>query len=365
MDSRERFQAVLTFGKYDRPYRWAIHSFWDGTISRWHEEGLPADINKGNILEYLGVEPFVYMPVPGGMIYNPYVPGFERKVIEDLGENIIVTDTDGIIKKVRKNSSDDFMPQFLEFPVKNRKDFNDIKWRLDMSSDSRLPAGWDKLKNEYSVRDYPLGINIVGVFGWPRNLMGDERLMFAFYDDPELVHEMMSHWLEYYKMYVSNVCSDVVPDFAYIWEDMCYKNGPLISPQIFKEFMSPYLRALIDFIKTWGIKVIMVDTDGDMRKLIEPFLSCGVNAFLPFEVQSGMDVVEIRKAYGKSFAIIGGLDKRVLTEDEGAIRKELDAKLPYMLSQGGYIPGLDHSCPPNVSWKMFRYYIDLVREYEK
>lgn len=88
MDPRARFISTLQFKKCDRPYRWEIHSFWDGTLERWHKEGLPADIGRGNILEYLGVEPFVYIPAPGGMTGNPYVPDFERKIMEDLGSTL-------------------------------------------------------------------------------------------------------------------------------------------------------------------------------------------------------------------------------------------------------------------------------------
>jgi uroporphyrinogen decarboxylase len=70
----------------------------------------------------------------------------------------------------------------------------------------------------------------------------------------------------------------------------------------------------------------------------------------------------LRKEYGRDLAMTGGLDKRVLARDKDAIERELTAKLPVLLPQGGYIPELDHSFPPDVPWENFRYYAERKRE---
>jgi uroporphyrinogen decarboxylase len=150
-----------------------------------------------------------------------------------------------------------------------------------------------------------------------------------------------------------------------IWEDMCYKSGPLISPEFYSTFMSPYLKEVVATAKSCGIKGIVVDNDGDCSKMLPLYLECGVNAFYPFEVQAGMDIINIRKQYGNAFTIIGGLDKRALAVGEDAIRKELDGKVPFMSEIGGYIPMLDHSVPTDVSLKSFRFYLDYVRSLGK
>ena len=363
MDARERFLLNMNFKKSDRPFRWEAPAFWPSTIKNWKNQGLPEWVTEENIGEYFKMDPIKFIPVKSGWTGTPFYPYFKEKIIAEDKNNIIKLEKDGIIKKQRKTNFDTSMPQFIKFPVKDLDDFNKIKFRLDPTSRERLPKNWKKLIVEYNKRDYPLGMFICGSFGHPRNLLGDVNLMYALYDNLSLIKAIMDNWLELYEGYIDIVCQDVIPDFVMIWEDMAYRNGPLISPEHFKKYMFPYLRKLIEFIRNKGIKVVILDSDGDIKKLIPIFIDAGVNALFPFEVQSGMDIVEIRKQYGEKFAIIGGIDKKLLL-DKKAITEEIDRKLPYMLSRGGYIPSLDHSVPVNIPLDVFKYFLKLVRSYE-
>ena len=107
--------------------------------------------------------------------------------------------------------------------------------------------------------------------------------------------------------------------------------------------------------------VIGVDTDGDLTKLIDKFVKAGVNMLWPFEVQAGMDVLEVRKRWPREFAIWGGIDKRALAIDRHAIRAEVMRVVPPMLEYGGYLPTLDHAVPPDVPLENWTYYLELVR----
>jgi uroporphyrinogen decarboxylase len=147
-----------------------------------------------------------------------------------------------------------------------------------------------------------------------------------------------------------------------MWEDMSFKNGPLMSPAMFEEFIVPAYQRITGFLHAHGIDVICVDTDGDCTKLIPGFIQAGVTGLYPFEVQAGMDVVQIRKQYPQ-LIILGGLDKIKVARGKRAIDAELEAKLPAMLSQGGYIPFCDHLVQPEVSWDNFRYYRERIRHY--
>jgi uroporphyrinogen decarboxylase len=98
-----------------------------------------------------------------------------------------------------------------------------------------------------------------------------------------------------------------------------------------------------------------VDTDGDVWKLLPLFIDGGVTGLYPFEVSAGMNVVEVRQAFPR-LQILGGIDKTALAQGPAAIESELQAKVPWMLQQGGYIPYVDHFVPPDVSWDNFLYY---------
>jgi uroporphyrinogen decarboxylase len=147
-----------------------------------------------------------------------------------------------------------------------------------------------------------------------------------------------------------------------MWEDMAYRNGPLISPAMFREFMLPYYKRMTGFLRDHGVDIVIVDSDGDMSLLLELFVEGGVTAMLPFEVRAGMDVLKVRRELGKRMAIIGGIDKHELAKDRAAIDRELLTKLPPLLKTGGFVPTVDHRVPPTVPYENYRYYV--TRKYE-
>ena len=109
-----------------------------------------------------------------------------------------------------------------------------------------------------------------------------------------------------------------------------------------------------------GPKTRVIDLEG--RLAIPGFIEGGVAGLYPFEVQAGMDIVEVRKRFPQ-LLMLGGLDKTKVAAGRDAIDAELEAKLPFMLTQGGYIPFCDHLVPPDVPWEHFAYYRERVRDY--
>lgn len=380
MNARQRFLATLRFQPTDRPFSWETLGMWSETLDRWYEQGLdqalkqpqPGDQGAIRYDEYLrvlvrafGMDRVDYLRdvVVSGYTDSPFYPPFERRVLADEGDTRVVQDADGIIKRELSRYSTSSMPQFLQHPVQTPEDFHRLLPRLDADQPGRLAADWPEVCAYYAVRDFPVGFTVCGGFGHPRNLLGLEGLCLAYYDQPALVHEILEHWADFYCRLASRVWAGVQFDFVLIWEDMAYKNGPLISPRLVREFMLPCYRRFIEHVRGLGCDVIIVDSDGDVSQLVPLFLSVGVNAMLPFEVQAGSDVRAFRKTYGRELAIIGGLDKRALTRGHRAIDEELQARLPVMLESGGYIPCLDHTVPPDVRLEDFVYYVKRARRW--
>ena len=108
-----------------------------------------------------------------------------------------------------------------------------------------------------------------------------------------------------------------------------------------------------------------MDSDGDVRQMIPIFLEAGVNCIMPFEVQAGMDVIQIREMFGSSFCIMGGLDKRALAQGHEQIDAEVERVIPYFVRSGRFIPTLDHTVPIDVSLDSFRYYLKALRQCEQ
>ncbi len=355
MNHRESFRAMMNFEQPDDPcqFEWG---YWGETIARWRQEGLPQNSSPW---DDCGISHYFRPPINCGIF-----PAFESRVIEENETSRIVQTGSGIVCRESKIGSR--LPQFLKHPVSNRDDFEAIKERLDPKKPGRYADNWDEWTE--SAKTFPhiicLGSSENGFFGWLRELMGLEGLLMAYVEQPEFVHEICRYHVTFLKGLYEKALQDVEYDFIFMWEDMSYKNGPLISPAYVREFMLPYYKEMVDFYKQMGGKWIVVDSDGDVSKLIPLFAEAGIDGMLPFEVAAGMDIVEIRKAYPK-FRIMGGIDKREIAKGNDAIDKELGAKLPFMFKHGGYIPGMDHHVHPEVSYSNFKYYLQRCREIYK
>lgn len=378
MNARERFLAVMNFEKADRTLLWEM-GYWKDTVERWYAEGLPKkrDVTlglkagEGIRAENAPHEDFFLtdrkrdadvhdcLGFDKGMIALPVnsllCPAFERKVFEETADYAVVQDDFGVVKKMNKDLAS--RPQFLKWPAEDRKGFEVLKDRLRPVLRDRIPPRWKDLVKEFVQRDYPLTLGgyPIGFYGALRFLMGEEKLLYNFYDDPQLVHDFMDTLADLWIRLWGDVLSEIKVDLVNFWEDMAYKTGPLISPAMFREFMLPAYRKVTSFLKEMGVKIILVDTDGNIEKLVPLFIEAGVTALFPFEVQAGSDIVAYRKQYPK-LQIFGGIDKIKIARGRKAIDEELEARVPFMLKAGGYVPHIDHHVHPDISWADFKYY---------
>ncbi len=153
----------------------------------------------------------------------------------------------------------------------------------------------------------------------------------------------------------------VTPDAFGLWEDMAYNHAPLISPAMVRRFMLPRYRRVFDFVRSKGVRYVGLDSDGQVDCLIPVWLDAGLNFLYPFEVQAGMDVVAVRRTYGRELRLWGGIDKRALASGPAAIDSEL-ARVRPLIADGGYIPHTDHSCPPDIPFASYCYYLARLHE---
>lgn len=214
-------------------------------------------------------------------------------------------------------------------------------------------------KREYPIR---LGGHPFGFFGMARHLIGAQSLFLLMYDDPKLIKDMNEFFLNFVMGYWNEIFKKLLPDCVLIWEDMAGRQGSLISPAMFKEFMQPYYVRLIDFIEQYGIKNMYVDSDGYVEELLVLWNEIGINGLFPFERQAGNNLLRIRERY-PGFHMFGGIDKRILAK--GKDRSDIDEELMIvekMLRYGGYIPHIDHHVPDDAQWDRFKYYRQRLNE---
>lgn len=320
---------------------------WELTLERWRKETGIADLN---VAELLGFDKSFIIPE----LYQGIYPEFELKIIEKNEEFIISRDERGIIRRERSDRGS--IPEFLDYPVKNAQDWDELKVeRLRMAEPSRIFQDWDIFKARLAKtgESVQVGCYPFGIFGMARDLLGVESLLIGFLDQPELIHDIMNHLVHLWISIWERVSAQVQIDHIHIWEDMSGKQGSLISPKMVEEFMMPCYDKIADFARSVGVRIISVDTDGDCSELVPIMMKHGINMFFPFEVQAGNDILEYRKRY-PGLGIVGGLDKRALAGTKADIDVEID-KAAKMCQLGRYVPGFDHLIPPDVSWDNFQY----------
>jgi uroporphyrinogen decarboxylase len=383
MPNRKKFREQCLGQRPDEVpiYDW-FNKYWSEVPEVWIGQGAPKEImsqdgyNRYFQLDHIhstqeivaGVNRADLKEDPNQMgpghylITPPVVPVFERKVIREDERHRVEIAFGGQTVEVNKEHPLR-MPHYLDHPVKDRASWNEYKKRLDPDTPERWPKDWDAYVAQRNGDDVPTVLLMAGFFGVLREWSGMERLLFWFYDDPKLVEDMMDQVLHLVLGVAKKAVKDLRIDFVRFWEDMAYKAGPLISPDMFRKFMIPRYKVITDFLHSNGIDIIHLDSDGNIEELIPIWLKeVGVNFPWPLEVAAGMDGIALRKKFGKELILGGHIDKRAFIKGKDALREEVMSKVPYLCKTGGFFPGLDHAIPPDVPFENFKYFINLLRE---
>ena len=324
MTHEERLRALMNFQEVDRFPRWEWAMWWDKTIERWQGEGL--DVNLTDIFdihEYFGLDP-----------YKQYWFSTTEATIEAAQHHI-----EGIVSNM-----DDYLhhKKYL-YPDHNKAIEGMRPWF------KRQQAG-----------DAVVWITLEGFFWFPRTMMGFVKLMMAYYDQPELIHQINEDLLDFNLKILEQIAKIGEPVFMTIAEDMSYNNGPMISREHMDEFLSPYYEKLLARAKEMGMLTI-VDTDGDVTLLVPWLLENGIEGVLPLERQAGVDGMALRRQF-PGLLMVGHYNKMVMPNGEEAMRAEFERLLPVMKT-GGFIPSVDHQTPPSVSLDNYRIFLKLLKEY--
>ena len=332
------------------------------SLEKWQrEEGLAEDANLDQLF---GFDPQGRVELGGlGWCEAGFEPVFETKVLEDRGEYELVQDFAGRAVLCFKGRRSGFMPEYVDHPVKDQKTWEEnCLWRMDPDSPARQTAMDDYLPKavEKAKQGMFVGQSIVGGYMYLRSLIGPEELLYMFYDDPDLIHACMQQWLKLADSVIARHQQVLPIDELFIGEDICYNHGPLISPDMMKEFLLPYYQQLIANMRRRRLDPnrpigLQVDTDGLCDPVIDLYRSLGMTHMSPFEVAAGCDVIRTGQEY-PDLRLSGGVDKRILAQGPEAIDRMIDRIFPIMQKRGGFMPTCDHGVPEEVSLKNYLHF---------
>ncbi|MFC2016870.1 uroporphyrinogen decarboxylase family protein [Chloroflexota bacterium] len=378
--TRERFLGICRFERPgDLCLLAPVNDFWGQTLKDWVKQGAPEQILDSRfrsayfqfddmrfLRNEINCSPHMEsLDIGGGVTWRftipPIVPRYEPRLIEEDERTITMICQAGKKARVFKDNPEK-MPTFLDYPVKDRGTWEEYKKRLDPDTTERWPSDWNAYVQEANSRSEPTVLHVGGFFGFLRELMGLERLLYTFYDDPNLIADMMEQICYFETEIIKRVVKDIRVDLAWFWEDMGFRSGPLISPDMVRKFMMPRYKKMTDLLHSGGVDIIFLDSDGNVNELIPLWLECGINLHFPLECAAGMDAVALRKKYGQNIILMGNIEKQALSKGKDAIREEVMSKVPFLLESGGYFPSPDHLVPPNVTLENYRYFINTLRE---
>ena len=351
--NREEYLELMSFGDCRRPMFVELFGLMPGLEEEWRLQGAA----QGEIeLVDFGWD---YVPVVSCGGSTGAFGGSPAHAVEEKKDHTIFIDELGRRCKLYRGTAT--LPHPLEYPVRDMESWQKLKPLLEYREERIDWALVDDAKRAQTLGALVVA-DIPGGFDLPRELMGEETACLCYYDQPELMVDILDTAGDTAFRVLDRISDTLIIDNLTVHEDLAGKSGPLPGPKQIQRFIRPYYRRIWDMLQTKGSRLFSLDSDGNVNSVIDAFLDCGVNVMLPMEPAAGMDMVKSRRRYGNRLAFKGGIDKFALLKGRHAIKRELDYKLKSMVPCGGVAFGLDHRIPEGTLLDDYRWYADLGRE---
>jgi len=368
MTLRENIMAILNYKPYDK-FPIVHFGYWNETLEKWGEEGhIPKDYHKlwydtgevdKELEKILGFDFNWCVTFGGGADLNPC---FEPKVLKEFPDGSRhQMQGDGVVVYMGTELSS--IPTEISHTLIDRKSYEEHYKPKLIPSKSRINFEYlENLKKDVNPEN-PRGLHLGSLFGTIRNWIGVEMSAYMYADDEELfteiIDDMANLSYEQAKMVLE---TGATFDYGHFWEDICFKNGPLISPAVFEEKFSHHYKRITDLLKQYGIDIVSLDCDGCIDALLPIWLKNGVNTMFPIEVGTwDACIAQWREKYGKDLRGVGGMNKVVFAQEREDIDREVD-RLKKLIDLGGYIPCPDHRIAPDAKFDNVKYYTYRMRE---
>lgn len=365
LTSRERIARILRRQPVDRVGLFEV--FWAETAEKWAAEkhfATPAAVEDHFDLDLRRTNGSI-TPPDRTLLDLSARPGTTEQTVEETDETRLVRDANGALLRRLKHASG--APEHVDFLVKDRRGWEEHirPHLLDKGLyERRINFGLYRETRSCCARQGRfLACGVVGAFDLMTPVCGHQHLLAGMALNGAWAAEMGDVYatttIELLEILFAR---EGLPDGLWVWDDLGFKNGPFISPAMYRELIFPAHRRLFDYAHGHGLPVIL-HCDGQVEPLLPHLVEAGIDCLQPLEAKSGMDLAKLKKSYGATLALIGGMDARVLASNNlDAVRSELERKLPAAMAGGGYILQVDHSVPPQVDYETYRYFVETGLE---
>lgn len=348
----------------------AVHfGYWGELLEEWAEQGkIPRELavenydgsEKDRELDKLIGWDFNWSQVAG--CRNGLFPAFEDKVLETLPDGTLrIQNSLGLIERVKPGITS--IPSEDDYLLKDREAFETLYRPKMLYAPERVDVEYYKHFNETRPQDIPVGLQLGSVLGDIRSMVSVVGMSYLIYDeDEELFADIVDTYAQMQYQCVKTILETGAKfDFAHYWEDICFKNGPLLSPDLFNELCGKHYKKRNDLCRQYGIDVISLDCDGVTEKLLPTWFENGVNTMFPIEVGVWGDQFEAaRNKFGREMLGVGGMDKTAFRKDRAAVDAEIQ-RMKRLAELGGFIPCPDHRLMPGSKFELVQYYAEEIK----
>jgi hypothetical protein len=190
--------------------------------------------------------------------------------------------------------------------------------------------------------------------------MGVPGLSFALYDHPGLIEKVLDRYVDW-NCTVMERLNTVGLDFIMTYENIAFKSGPLVSPQVFREVFLPKIKLVADVCRLpW-----VFHGDGDLSQILDDLLALGINCIHPIE-PTCMNMLQMKQKYGHRVCLWGNIDLNTLAHSRPEeVEEEVKKRIKEAGPDGGYILGSANSLPDYCRTENIRAMAKAVKTFGK
>ena len=324
-------------------------TFWRSTAELYRAAfGIP---DEQSLAEHFGID--VAIIIPNEMSFFS-----QARVLEENDREVIRVDGWG---RTVRQLKDGFFYETLDVAISSRRDLDRVAFEspADERRYARCLASLDRDTERFCCFTKTGGPFLRTCF-----LRGEESFLIDIAADPAFARALADKTADH----LTEIGLESLRRFGlydtgvWIFDDMCSNEQPMFSPKSFEQVFLPGYRRMVSAWKDAGARHVVVHCDGNLEPLLDMLIDTGVDGINPVEPKAGMDLVALKRRYGKRLAFIGGMcNAHVLPSgDREAIRRQTLGIIEAG-RDGGVVIGA-HSIGPDIAPESYQWYRDLVEQ---
>lgn len=295
-------------------------------------------------------------------------PGPPSNWVEPVLEDNYLIDEWGI---TFKGASNGMYYDMVKHPMADVSTIDDVKKIKfpDPIDPGRFEGLDKKIKYLYYKTNYALVAEPGdSIFERAWYLRGLENIFIDMTFNKSLVHSLMRK-INDFNLAKTEKFLDITADFIqvfFVGDDLASQSAPLMSLDMYREFIKPYQKELYTYIKSRTNAKLAYHSCGSIVDFIPDLIDIGVNAINPVQVCAyRMDTRWLKQEFGKYISFWGAIDTQKVLPfgSEKDLEEEVKKRIEDLAPGGGYVLAPVHSIQPDVQPQKILQMLKFARKY--